>query len=99
MNQSAIRMLKNINEKQNVTTLLGENGIVWATPTYLRDYYWEFSLKTISQKSSKKFQNFKKEFISLCQSLCKNFQNICKFQKFWNLFIIFLVLRNTCYNV
>jgi len=30
---------KNISEKQNVTTLLGENGITWATSTYWKDCF------------------------------------------------------------
>jgi hypothetical protein len=49
---------------------------------FLKKKFWEFFFLIL-----KKISILFLIFILLCQGLCKLFQNICNFQKNWNLFI------------
>jgi len=59
------------------------NGFFW------ENIFWNNFLKVF--KFFSKF--YKILFMLLCQGLCKIFQNICHFQKNWNLFISFLNVK------
>jgi hypothetical protein len=62
--------------------LLGANGITQVAFTY----FWGNIFRILFKKSLK-IQNYLIFFILICQGLCKRFQNMFNFQKFWSLFI------------